>query len=600
MLMLMLRCALSDPKCSQSTFCTGEHTSQPLAPVQQQQQAATAEVVPVIAPSVRQQQSNDVPVTMVAEEAAGSPPGSVSPMYRANSLVSHTAAVPNLLKVRRLAAGETPASAPLLGSSPSTSKAEASGIPAPRSTRRPTGHHGGGAPVPRGGTAAVHLHTPLRFAGPPTGPPGPSQPSMSQTQGSGPLPSTLAVAMGGTPSIGFVTPVPMLPASTPLAGLSGIGQYGLGSPAPLQQVVAALMPPPGVTQPLQQQQQQQYIQQQPLPAASQQEQAAVATPMPAAQGSSLVVPPAQVAQLAALAAAHQATSTQAQAAEVTAGALQAGSEAPQTSAGAPSVLSMPSLVGNSAIQGHPLPLPIYGSVGGAATTLAEQTPLMALNAGAAAVPATVQSGAVEPASRLIAASPEPLAGTCDDTPRQVVLSLEQRAQQPATSWVMAAGPLHADQQAASMVEGRHSPANDDFAAAVEEAEAPLLPAEPQTAVIQELPVAEVMAASQQAHSGRAGAPEGREDIEVDGMTLGAAHGAASVMAAVVTQSDRRSDGDTGKDGGRSAGLDCALCSAGGKGRRGGCKGAIAPSIKQCRHAADGKRAKPACRRQARA
>eukprot|EP00887_Chlorella_sp_A99_P005926 scaffold29.g5926.t1 len=562
----------------------GEHTSQPPPLMVQQVQAQQAAAQQAAAPVAAAGKHSNEPG---AEEAAYSPPptGSASPVYRATSLVSHTAAP--VLKVRRLH-GETPMSAPLVGTSPSTSKAAEvplSAVPQHRSLRRPSG------------LGRPHMHTPLRFPdGAHAAGSAPSQPSTSATQGGGPLPSTLAVVVGMSPALAFAQPAAagVAQAATPLAGgvpgLSTVGQHMLGSPNPLLPTGAApaLMSPPsgGLPQAAQQ-----------GPGDTQQVPQALAHAQASSPAQPPLAPPqlVQPAALAHLGISHQSGALQPAAADGLAQAAgpQAASEVPLASQGAMSVLS---LIGNSSIQGHPLPLPVHGiGVHQLDATLAAAVQSVGHPA-AAALQAAMQGGLLLPRPASAACgSPEPLHGGASGpspTPPAPghALPLEQQVQQPASSRIVApprpggrqsaegAAPkgeaaAAAAQQAGSIILGRR--AGGDSGGYDEEPMPradpqqkldPLRPPEPQAAVIQDASGADAAAGSQQgpsapragrlastgaAHSTEGGVVVAAEDmeavedaaLEVQQAAAPAAHGAASVMAAVVTQSGR-SDGET--------------------------------------------------------
>ena len=393
---------------------------------------------------------------------------------------------------------------------------QASGIPQPRSLRRP-GYGGSvSAAVPRG-----HLHTPLRFAGPV----GPSQPSTSRTQGCLPLTSTLAVAVGPSPSICFAAPAVPQQYVTPFVGpgLSGMGQHTVSSPvvAGAHAAAALMPPPPGGAHAAQQLQQALLPEEQDLQAAR----------IAHAQASSAALPPAQLAQLAALAQlgmAQQAAASAQQAASAQLRGHRAGSEAAQASQGAGSVLSMRSLVGNSAIQGHPLPLPAYmhqitsAALAAALHAVGQPGAGSSLAAGPGGAAGLMDGQAAAAAAD--GGSPEPqLVGSRAMTPLHAggaaqLPPAQQRVQQPASSRVaaptrppaqqwesqqqQAAGELGLTahlQQAASIVEGCHSPAVEAFVTLADALQQdPLPPAEPQAAVIQDATLADLTAASHQA------------------------------------------------------------------------------------------------------
>ncbi|KAL4424424.1 hypothetical protein ABPG77_005667 [Micractinium sp. CCAP 211/92] len=283
-------------------------------------------------------------------------------------------------------------------------------------------------------------------------------------------------------------------------------------------------------------------------------------------------------------------------------ASEAGHPQPAASLGAASVQSLPSLVGASAIQGHPLPPPTAYRTGGATTP----PPLQSFGgtpgpyAAAAAAPLTVESGAFPAPRPLAAATPHQMAAAVSDVQGSAIqpaLAAQaqpaaQQAEQPAagsgldaTAEAMAAP----QQQAASAVLGSGHAAGsprpfsrsfdlDPAAAEAERRRYAGEPPQPQAATIQELPTADVAAASQGGGTdgGRAtpgpplpparpqeaamlggnsafgdamelGADDDGEQMEVEQEAAGgqagrrdlppAPHGAASVMATLMTDDD---------------------------------------------------------------
>lgn len=181
--------------------------------------------------------------------------------------------------------------------------------------------------------------------------------------------------------------------------------------------------------------------------------------------------------------------------------------------------SLPSLVGASAIQGHPLPPPAAYRTGGAATPAPLQSfggtpgPLAA----APAAPPTVQSGAF-PAPGPLAATPlhlpasvSEMQGSAIQPPLAALMQpTAQHVEQPAAGSgldAIAAALAAPQQQAASAVFGSghaagsprpFSPSSDLDPAAAEAGRRRYAgaPPQPQAATIQELPTADVAAASQ--------------------------------------------------------------------------------------------------------
>ncbi|EFN54546.1 hypothetical protein CHLNCDRAFT_135331 [Chlorella variabilis] len=165
----------------------GEHTSEP------QYHVAGQPAHSLTAPAPRR-----------GRDLAGSPPASTSPIYRANSVVSYTAAPAarpgaqqqqQQQQQQQRRGAETPASvaaaAHMMGTSPNTSRGEFSAaVPQPRGPRRAAGAFsaGGGGLPPTSG----HRHSlAQQYAAA-----GPSRPSLSgnQPHAAVSLPSTLAVA----------------------------------------------------------------------------------------------------------------------------------------------------------------------------------------------------------------------------------------------------------------------------------------------------------------------------------------------------------------------------------------------------------------------
>ncbi|KAI7838466.1 hypothetical protein COHA_007729 [Chlorella ohadii] len=219
----------------------GEHTSEP-----QEAVAGVGETVagvPVPAALLQAQLAQQPALSLTAPaprmrggfELASSPPASASPMYRANSVVSHTAGAAlgggrmhQQPGVRRGA--ETPASAPAAappGSSPPNSRGEFSGpLPQLRVQRR--GAFSAGLPPASGQRPSQQQ------------PLGPSRPSLSagQSHAAGlSLPSTMAVALGALSPPGG--PGGLLGQVTPPAGGLGLqagqppGSAGMASLLPL-------------------------------------------------------------------------------------------------------------------------------------------------------------------------------------------------------------------------------------------------------------------------------------------------------------------------------------------------------------------------------
>lgn len=421
------------------------------------------------------------------------------------------------------------------------------------------------------------------------------------------LPTPQPPAYGCSPGVGGLLP---------LAVSMGLPASHLGSmAAALLQAQSSVL---GTQQQQQQQhqqseqaaqQQQQQLQQ--LQAAQQQvAQAAHQAGQQAATSQTAMPPPAPLQQAEAL--QNMAAMLQAQASAIVSGSpcLQEQQEGEQQAApgsgGATSAQSLPSLVGASAIQGHPLPPPFYGGAG--ATTPA---PLQSFGGGTpvagGAAPPTVGSGAFAGPRRLQAAAmaatplPHPTATAVSEIhgsavqPAAAALLAQQAALEQGGGEPAAAGDLAAlMQQATSAVLGsghagghgghvsprqrqRTSPHMDPQQAAAEEERrrhAGDLP-QPQAAVIVELATADV--ASQ---GGGAGGPgcgllpaEPQEAAMLGGnstfgeaMEVGgdeddamevqqaaapaghlppAPHGAASVMATLMTDNGGgRSDGDT--------------------------------------------------------
>ncbi|GAB4821272.1 hypothetical protein N2152v2_008318 [Parachlorella kessleri] len=349
----------------------GEHTSNPLLPAAAQPAAGVAAgpTAAGLLPGYAAVQ----PVAVMAGPAptpeAGaddplSPPDSTSPIYRANSVVSHTAAPLRLPPLKR--PGDTPMSAltvpnALMGASPSTSRVEA---------QQQQQQSAAGLPGPS--------YVSLSRA---TTQPQPLTPA-------GPLPSTLGLALGAAPVLAFqphASTSPLTPASAPaatvashpaaqhgpasnLAALMGLaasmgvslellqaqgsvinGGPAQGSHAPLaqqaealQNIAAALQAQASVILEQQQQQQQQgqggAEGRQVLPGAT-------AVPAAASAAPASLLPPAwQRARQDSRTALLQQAQPQTAVLEGSAG-------------GGASLYSLPDLVGASTIQGHPWPLP---------------------------------------------------------------------------------------------------------------------------------------------------------------------------------------------------------------------------------------------------
>lgn len=202
---------------------------------------------------------------------------------------------------------------------------------------------------------------------------------------------------------------------------------------------------------------------------------------------------------------------------------EAGQAQPAASLGAASVQSLPSLVGASAIQGHPLPPPTAHRAGRTPLPLQSFGGTPGALAGAVAAPPTVQSGAFPPPGpTLAAATPAQVAAAVSEmqgsaiqpAAAALVHPAAQRAEQPAAGSGLdapaaaVASPL---QQAASAVLGTAGPfsrsSDLDQVAEAERRRHAGDPPQPQAATIQELPTADVAAASQGGGmDGRGGTP----------------------------------------------------------------------------------------------